>query len=92
MVMRAEALAGLDEDLETVLQDLSARVVAAEPECVSYVVTRMMGSRAHFAVHARFATWRAFERHADTEHLAHAMPRLTALLATPISMEVFMEI
>jgi quinol monooxygenase YgiN len=92
VVMRAETLVGLDEEVEALLRELAAGVMAEEPECESYLVTRMMGSRAHFAVHARFATWRAFERHAETEHLGRAMPALAPLLATPISMEMFFEV
>jgi hypothetical protein len=51
-----------------------------------------MGSRQHFAVHARFTCWDAFNAHAETAHLERVLPRLTALLATPISMELFLEL
>jgi quinol monooxygenase YgiN len=92
MVMRAEAQPGVDDEFEALLQDLAARVAADEPECASYVVTRMMGSERHFAIHARFSGWSAFERHGDTEHMTRVLPHLAALLAAPASMEVFLEV
>jgi quinol monooxygenase YgiN len=51
-----------------------------------------MGSRRHFVVHARFVDWRAFQRHAETPHFNRMLPRLTALLAAPVSMEIFLEV
>lgn len=87
--MRAEALIGADEDVQDLLHDLARRVRAEEPGCHSYLVTRQMGSREHFAVHARFDSWDTFNAHAETAHLARALPRLTSLLATPVSMEIF---
>ncbi len=90
-VIRAEARVGADEELADLLDDLAESVLADEPGCVSYVVTRMIGSREHFAVHARFSSWDAFNAHAETRHLSIAMPRLAALLATSISMELFVE-
>ncbi len=92
VVVRAEARIGADKDLAALLADLAARVHADEPDCTSYVVTRMMGSSEAFAVHARFASWEAFEAHAETPHLTRALPLMTALLATPISMELFLEL
>ena len=92
VLIRAQARAGADEKVASLLAELAARVRADEPECKSYVVTRMMGSSEHFAVHARFASWDAFNAHAETPHLSRVLPRLTALLATPISMELFLEL
>ncbi len=92
VIVRAEAHAGADEDLATLLADLAVHVHADEPGCTFYVVTRMLGSSEHFAVHARFASWDAFEKHAETAHLTRVLPRLTSLLATPISMELFLEL
>jgi quinol monooxygenase YgiN len=92
VVIRAETRPGLDEEFEALLQDLALRVADAEPECTSYVATRMIGSHSHFAVHARFSAWGAFERHADTEHLTRLLPQMAALLAAPISMEMFFEV
>lgn len=74
------------------MRGLATQVRDMEVGCDSYVVTRMIGSRTHFAVHAQFTNMEAFERHADTQHLADAMPRLSALLATPISMEIFLNV
>lgn len=91
VLMRAEALAGADQAVEALLGDLAEAVHAAEPDCRSYVVTRMMGSRSHFAVHARFGSWEAFDAHADTPHLMRTLPRLRPLLANTISMELFLE-
>lgn len=91
-VVRAEVRVGHDEEFAALLGDLAHRVRAEEPGCTSYFVTRMMGSPSHFAVHARFVDWDAFEGHADTEHLARAMQRLAPLLATPLSMEIFLEV
>ena len=74
------------------MSDLARHVRAEEAGCDSYTVTRAMGSQAHFAVHARFLDWSAFEEHAETPHLNRLMPRLNALLASPISMEIFLEV
>jgi quinol monooxygenase YgiN len=92
VIARADARAGADKELAALLADLAVRVSADEPDCTSYVVTRMMGSTEHFAVHARFASWDAFEAHAETPHLTRVLPLMTALLATPISMELFLEL
>ena len=92
VIIRAEAKPGADGDVEALLCDLAYQVCADEPGCAAYVVTRSMGSTEHFAVHARFADWEAFNAHAETAHLARVLPRLTALLATPISMEIFAEV
>lgn len=91
-VLRAETRQGADAEFAALLDDLAHRVRTEEPGCDSYVATRAMGSLAHFAVHARFTDWDAFERHADTEHFRRLMPRLTALLAAPVSMELFLEV
>jgi quinol monooxygenase YgiN len=91
-IVRAETRVGADLEFEALLGDLAHRVRAEEPGCNAYVVSRMLGSRQHFAVHARFASWRAFARHAETEHLTRLLPRLTALLAAPISLEIFFEV
>jgi quinol monooxygenase YgiN len=92
VIVRAVARAGADEELASLLDDLALSVRADEPGCLSYVVTRMMGSTEHFAVHARFSSWGAFNAHAETPHLTRVLPRLTALLATPVSMELFLEL
>ncbi|MGE0743504.1 MAG: putative quinol monooxygenase [Hyphomonadaceae bacterium] len=92
LIVRAEARAGADEDVEALLRDHAHRVLAEEPGCETYVVTRLIGSREHFAAHARFIDWPAFARHGETTHLQRIMPKLTALLATPISMEIFYEV
>lgn len=91
-VLRAEIHPGYDDEAETLLRELALKVRDSEVGCDSYVVTRMIGSRNHFAVHAHFSTLEALERHADTLHMARAMPRLSALLATPISMEIFVAV
>lgn len=92
MVMRAETKPGEDEAFEALISDFAYSVRAEETGCRSYVVTRELGSREHFAVHARFTTWQAFERHAETPHMNSVLPRLTARLAAPWSMEIFMEV
>ena len=92
VIVRAEARSGSGEELALLLAGLAVRVRAEEAGCSSYVVTRVMGSSEHFAVHARFTSWDAFEAHAETAHLARVLPRLTALLAAPISMELFLEL
>jgi quinol monooxygenase YgiN len=88
-LMRAQTRPGADQEVEALLRDLSLEVRAGEPGCAAYVVTRVLGSRSHFAIHAQFADMEAFEQHAETEHLKRAMPRLSALLAAPLSMELF---
>lgn len=88
-IMRAETHPGHDQEFERLIRAFADEVRDGEVGCDSYVVTRVMGSRTQFAVHAQFTNMEAFERHADTEHLQAAMPRLSALLATPISMEIF---
>ena len=92
VIIRAQSRVGADEEVASLLAELATRVRADEPTCLSYVVTRMIGSSEHFAVHARFASWDAFNGHAETPHLSRVLPRLTALLATPISMELFLEL
>jgi quinol monooxygenase YgiN len=92
VLLRAESIKGADDDVQAILNDLARRVRADEPGCHSYVVTRQMGSREHFAVHARFDSWDTFNAHADTAHLGRLLPRLAPLLATPISMEIFLEL
>ena len=92
VIVRAETRPGVDEELAALLTEFADRVRADEAGCTSYVVTRMMGSREHFAVHVRFTSWEAFRAHAETAHLRDALPRLTALLATPLSMEIFLEL
>jgi quinol monooxygenase YgiN len=88
-VMRAETKPGLDEEFEALMRDLAFQVRSEEPGCAAYVVTRTLGSRNHFAIHARFEDMAAFNGHAQTSHLLAAMPRLTALLTAPVSMEIF---
>lgn len=92
VIIRAQSRVGADEEVASLLAQLATRVRTDEPACKSYVVTRMMGSSEHFAVHARFSSWDAFNAHAETPHLSRVLPRLTALLATPISMELFLEL
>ncbi|HYD86104.1 MAG TPA: antibiotic biosynthesis monooxygenase [Vitreimonas sp.] len=91
-VLKAETRPGSDEEFETLMRDFAYQVRDVEVGCDSYVVTRMIGSRNHFAMHAQFTSMEAFERHADTLHMAKAMPRLSALLAAPISMEIFLAV
>ncbi|MGD9980759.1 MAG: putative quinol monooxygenase [Hyphomonadaceae bacterium] len=91
-IVRAETRKGAGAEFAALLSDLAYSVRADEDGCTSYVVTRMMGSPEHFAVHARFTDWRAFEQHADTSHLKRLMPRINALLAAPFSMEIFLEV
>jgi quinol monooxygenase YgiN len=91
VILRAEARVGADENLAKQLAVLARDVRAKEAGCTSYIVTRMMGSREHFAVHAHFSSWSAFNTHAETSHLTRVLPRLAPLLATPISMEIFLE-
>ncbi len=92
LIVRAEVRTGAEDEFAGVMSTLAERVRAEETGCTSYVVTRMLGSREHFAVHARFASWEAFAAHAETPHLARVLPRLTSLLAAPISMEIFLEL
>lgn len=92
VILRIEARPGADEELGGLLAEVAKGARAHELGCLSYVVTRTLGSREHFAVHARFASLDAFDAHADAPHLAGVLPRLTPLLAAPISMEIFMEL
>jgi quinol monooxygenase YgiN len=91
-VVRVQAREGTGSDFAALLNDLAYSVRADEDGCTSYVVTRAMGSPEHFAVHARFADWGAFEGHAETAHLKRLMPRINALLAAPMAMEIFLEV
>ena len=36
--------------------------------------------------------WTAFKDHADTPHLKRAMPRINALLASPLALEIYLEV
>jgi quinol monooxygenase YgiN len=91
-VLKAETKPGADGDFALLISDLAHHVRNEEPGCQSYVVTRAMGSPRHFAIHTRFDDWQAFEAHADTQHMAKLMPRLNALLAAPLAMEIFLEV
>ena len=91
-IVRAKTHSGLDVEFEAQLRDLAFHVEADEETCTSYVITRALGSRDEFAVHARFVNWKGFQQHAETEHLARALPRLSALLARPVSLEIFFEV
>ncbi|MGQ0534105.1 MAG: putative quinol monooxygenase [Caulobacteraceae bacterium] len=91
-LLRAQAREGSGAEFAALLSDLAYSVREDEDGCLSYVVTRMMGSPELFAVHARFADWRAFEGHAETQHLKRLMPRINALLAAPLAMEIFLEV
>jgi quinol monooxygenase YgiN len=91
-VFRAETKPGADEDFAALIGDLAWHVRNEEPACTSYVVTRAMGSPSHFAIHARFEDWDAFESHPDSAHMAKLMPRLSALLVSPLAMEIFLEV
>lgn len=92
VIVRAEAREGHDRAFEALLKDLAFDISVDEPACLAYVVTRAMGSPSHFAVHARFKQWRAFLEHSETPHFNRALPRLTALLASPVSLEIFFEV
>lgn len=91
-VFRAEAIEGADEECEALIGDLAHEIRNREPGCESYVVTRAMGSRSAFVMHARFMDWTSFEDHAATAHMSRVMPQLSALLAAPLSMELYLEV
>jgi quinol monooxygenase YgiN len=90
-VMRAQIKPGFADQFESLLNDFAFKVLAEERGCTSYVATRQMGGDNQFAVHARFAGWHSFQRHALTAHMKRALPRLNALLAAPVSLEIFIE-
>jgi quinol monooxygenase YgiN len=92
VIVRLEAAPGADASLARMLNRLAASVIGEEPGCTSYYVTRQIGSPLHFAVHARFADWAAFEAHAETAHMERVLPCLTGVLATPVALEIFLEI
>ncbi len=92
VTVRGEACEGAEGEFERLLKDLAFAVDLDEPGCTSYVLTRQMGSHRHFVVHARFVDWRAFQWHAETPHFNRMLPRLTSLLAAPVSMEIFLEV
>lgn len=91
-IVRVETLSGKSGEFASILSDLAHRVRNEEDGCTSYHVTRAMGSIDHFAVHARFEDWAAFEGHAETPHLKRALPRINALLASPIAMELYLDV
>jgi quinol monooxygenase YgiN len=90
-VMCAQVKPGFSDQFEALLNDFVYTVNAEERGCTSYVATRQLGADNHFAVHARFVGWHSFQRHALTAHMKRALPRLNALLATPVSLEIFVE-
>lgn len=89
VLMRYEGGRGSEHELSGLLTDFAHQVHDEEAGCLSYVVTQAMGSATHFVVHAQFVDWSAFEAHAETPHMNRLLPRLTALLDAPISMEIF---
>lgn len=92
VTVRLEALPHCDARVAQMMAEFAAHVEADEPGCTYYAVTRQIGSPRHFAAHARFADWDAFNAHADTAHMQAALPELTAALAAPIALEIFIEI
>jgi quinol monooxygenase YgiN len=90
--LRGEARAGAGSDVERLIGDFARRVRAKESGCLSYVVTRALGSRTQFVIHARFSSWSAFREHGETAHMRTLLPRLTSLLAAPVSVEIFLEV
>lgn len=91
-VVRVETRNGVGPELTALLADLAHSVRAEEEGCTSYAVTRVLGSPLHYAVHARFRNWDAFKGHAETPHLKRLLPRINALLAAPIAMELYLEV
>ncbi|WP_395647760.1 putative quinol monooxygenase [Terricaulis sp.] len=89
---RLETLAGREDGVLALLADMAFAVRAEEDACVSYAVTRCLGSQHHIAIHARFADWQAFKDHAETAHMKRLMPRLSPFLAAPIALEIFLEV
>jgi quinol monooxygenase YgiN len=90
--LRAEARRGSGGELERLVSDFSRRVRAKETGCLSYVLTRALGSRTQFVIHARFSSWGAFREHGETVHMRQLLPRLNSLLAAPVSVEIFLEV
>ena len=91
-VMRVEALPGADGEMETLLGSFARRVRDDEPDCLSYIVTRALGSRTQFVAHACFVDWSGFKAHGETAHLDRLLPVLTPLMAAPVSIEIFLEV
>jgi quinol monooxygenase YgiN len=91
-VLRAEAHAGADLEMEGLLADFARHVRDEEPGCLSYIVTRALGSRTQFVAHALFVDWSGFRAHGETEHLDRLLPMLTPLMAAPVSVEIFLEV
>jgi quinol monooxygenase YgiN len=92
VIVRAQTRPGKDQEFEALMKDLAFHVDTDEDACTAYAITRCLGSREHFAVHARFADFVGFQEHAETRHFSRALPRLTALLAAPVSLEIFLEV
>lgn len=89
---RLEAELGGEAVIEQALAHFAAAVRVEEPGCTSYYISRQIGSNRHFAVHARFADWAAFNAHAETPHMEHALARLSPALAAPVALEIFLEV
>jgi len=92
MVARLEALSEDAEDIAEALAAFAAAVRASEPGCTSYYVTHSIGAPQHFAAHARFLDWAAFKAHGETPHLERALARVTPGLASPLALEIFLEV
>lgn len=92
VIVRAEARPGEDERIEKWLRTFAYQVRNEELGCDSYVVTRLIGSREHFAAHARFIDWDAFKLHGETAHLEELLARMSPYLASPITMEIYFEL
>lgn len=92
VVLRAETHPGREGEFLRLVGEFARKVREHEPDCLSYSITRVLGAKEHFAVHARFRGWQPLEAHAETPHLNAAMPRLMALLASAVSMEIFLEV
>jgi quinol monooxygenase YgiN len=92
IIVRGEAREGEAERVEKLLRTYAYQVRNEELGCDAYTVTRLIGSEHHFAVHGRFINWDALKTHGETDHLHKLMEQMTPHLATPISIEIYVEV
>lgn len=92
ITVRAEAREGAQERVGALLRAYAHQVRSEELGCDSYTVTCLIGSDQYFAAHGRFIDWDAFTAHGETEHLHKLMEQMTPHLATPISIEIYVEL
>ena len=77
-----------EADLQALMLDLTAKVKAEEPGCVTFDWVRDSGTERGYVVIEQYADQAAYERHLATAYLRDFLPRLAPLLDAPPAVSV----